>query len=188
VHLVDPSDGRTVRDWEAHKGMVGALRFLPDGRLLSGGQDGAIRSWEAADGAEAGALEGHAKTVMDLSVSKDGAMLASAGADGTVRLWDLASREALAVLAGHEGVVYAVALHPSGRWLVSGGKDRTLRLWSVEDRSPVQTVEVPTTLYSLTWHPEGALLAASGEAGEVHLLRFREPSAAPPAPPALPPR
>ena len=115
---------------------VDALAFSPDGRrIVSGGDDGAIRLWDATTGHEIGVpLTGHKKVVNSVAFSSDGRRIVSGGFDGTIRVWDVTTgREIGAPLIGHDGVVYSVAFSPDGRRIVSGGFDGTgtIRLWDV---------------------------------------------------------
>lgn len=69
----------------AHTGAVCAVTPLPDGRIASGGEDGAVRIWRTADLTEIAAFH-HDDFVRSVAALPDG-RLASASYDGTVRLW-----------------------------------------------------------------------------------------------------
>jgi serine/threonine protein kinase len=73
-----------------HNGPVLCMAFSGDGTLLlSGGSDGSVRLWRAADGEEVRCLEGHADRVTAVALSPDGQNGYSASADGTIRRWPL---------------------------------------------------------------------------------------------------
>ncbi len=162
VILWNPATGRAERVIRWHQGAVNALVTLPDGRLVSAGEDARIAIWGAGEAPEQ-VLEGHAEPVAGLAASPAG--LASAAWDGTVRLWDLATGTAR-VLQGHQGNVNAVAF--AGGALHSTGQDGTLRRWET-DGTPVTRAEFGFPQNALLALPDGALVIA-GVDGTVHLV------------------
>ncbi len=68
--------------------LVWDVAFSPDGQILaSGGGDGKINLWSAADGRRLNTFEGHQAGVTCLAFSPDGEWLASGSLDASVRFW-----------------------------------------------------------------------------------------------------
>jgi WD40 repeat protein len=124
------------------EGAVEALAVLPDGGVVSGGADRAVRVWHSDRPEESGVVIGrHDGTVEALAVSPDGRVV-SGGTDGTVRVWDPGRPDDPgAVIGRHEqrahrvrdrvilgDGVAAVAVLPDLR-VVSAGSDDTIRVW-----------------------------------------------------------
>jgi WD40 repeat protein/tRNA A-37 threonylcarbamoyl transferase component Bud32 len=77
------------------------------------------------------AWKGHDGTVLAVSVSPDGRMLASGGADRMICLWELPSGRAVARWEAHDANLTALFFMPDGRTLVSGAADGMLKLWDL---------------------------------------------------------
>ncbi len=98
-------------------------------RVAAGGADGAVRSWDLAEGRWSRAMEGHTAAVSAVSLSRDGRWGVSGSWDGTVRLWDVPSGSFVCTFRGHGAPVAAVAISPDGGWVLSGDREGGVRLW-----------------------------------------------------------
>ena len=142
LSLWDVAAKRRLRAFAGHTGYVTAVLLL-DERLVSGSEDGTVRVWDIASGAEVERFD-IGVPVNDVAVAPDGTLLAVAAGDATrpnrpgpVTLWDLASGEKVADLVGHERAALAVAFSPDGSRLASAGEDEKVNLYDVAARNPV---------------------------------------------------
>ncbi|KAL5522077.1 hypothetical protein ACEPAF_1934 [Sanghuangporus sanghuang] len=109
-------------------------------------------------------LKGHCGSVLSISISSDGRLIASCG-DVTIRVWDFHSgEESMVILDDAERVNFL----PDGRRLASGSSDGTLRIWDV------QTGELVLgpfwghgSMESLAVAPDGMRIASGGCYGQV---------------------
>ena len=150
-----------------HDGAVNAVAPLPDGRFLTGGEDGRVVIWGGAEPKPVRIFEDHHGSVVGLAVSPDGANIASASWDGTVRVRPVAGGEAR-ILEGHRGNVNAVAFLPDGR-LVSVGYDATLRIWPATAGPPI-IVTLPAPLNAVAAAGDGEIVTAGAD-GIVRFLK-----------------
>ena len=141
---------------------VNAVAVAPDGSwLASGGDDDAVRIWDAATGKERATLTGHSGTVHAVAVAPDGSWLATAG-DDAVRIWDAATGKERATLTGHSGTVHAVAVAPDGSWLATAADD-AVRIWDAATGKERATLTGHSgTVHAIAVAPDGSWLASGG--------------------------
>jgi cytochrome c len=144
-----------------HESAVNAVAILPDGRYVTGGEDGKIAIWSAGEAKPQRTFEGHTAPIVGLAVSRDGATIASASWDRTIRLWPVASGEAR-VLSGHDQNVNGVAFAPDGKSLVSAGYDATVRIWPLGGGAAT-IVTLPTPLNAVAIAPDGEIVVAGAD-------------------------
>jgi WD40 repeat protein len=126
----DVASGSLAPTWAADSAEPAeCLAFLGGGtrRLVTAGD--VVRTWNAADGTQAGTLPGRTGRARAVAADRDGKRIAAAWADPVVSVWE--GTRLLCELTGHKGAVLTVAFGPRPGLLASAGDDETIRIWDL---------------------------------------------------------
>jgi WD40 repeat protein/class 3 adenylate cyclase len=175
---------RLVWRAESHTGPLLDVVYTPDGRtLVTGGQDGVVRLWEAATGELLQAWEGHTDAIGDLDISRDGQRLATGSDDGTVRVWDMASGQTLFTFKVVEKVQSVAFSADTQNLAIAAGPAPAVYIYNPSNGDLRETVSHPDWLTAepdalfpvgVVYSPDGSRLAVAldtvtGTAGQVEL-------------------
>jgi WD40 repeat protein/tRNA A-37 threonylcarbamoyl transferase component Bud32 len=158
--------------------------FSPNGQtVLTGGEDGTARLWDAANGAARGEPMRHDGPVLALAFSADGKTIATGSYDGTVRLWDVSTCRQRGPDLPHPGRVHAVVIRFDGQFVATGSAvedrdrrtgERTIvggevRLWHTGTGKLFgQPIRHSQPIWSVAFRPGGGKLLSGGRHRAAH--------------------
>lgn len=157
--VLEPATLETLLEFKAHDRPVMSVDMSPkmDYFLTAGGN--MIKLWNRA-GKHIGNFAGHATTIWDAEISKDGKHAVSSAYNKTFLLWDAYNGVIASHMRGHEDVTPAVAISPDDRFIASGSNDRTIRIWDLNTRQVVRTMQGPAAeILDVAYSPDGELLS-----------------------------
>jgi WD40 repeat protein len=173
----------SARFLAGHTQEVNAVAAVPGTtRVVTAGEDGTAKVWDAATGALIHTLTGHTADpdrlfaharVRWVAVTPDGRRAVTAAFDETVRAWDLGTGGQLRVLP--TGYADTFALHPDGTRVATLDavldKESEVRVWDVATGASVATFRTSARRLDqrhhmyMTYTPDGARLVIAGPDG-----------------------
>jgi WD40 repeat protein len=180
IRLWDTSTGRKAGVLSGHRLAVNDVAFSPDGlRLVSGGDDGTIRVWDA----ERWQPVPGANDTAYARFSDDGRRIESGSDDGTALWWDATTMRPIGERR-HVGDNDVQTLFPVGEnRLLSLGSANTVQLWDARTRTSLsKPLRLPSDAGGLFIADRNAdRIAATIEPGamQVHNTATMEPVGAP---------
>ncbi|AFY84932.1 WD40 repeat domain-containing protein [Oscillatoria acuminata] len=117
-------------------------------------------------------LEQHKNSVLSVTFSNDGELIATASLDKTVKLFTAEGR-LVRTLHGHEQAVTRVAFSPDGQTIASTSPDGTIKLWQ-RDGTLIRTLTGHSLgVTSASFSPDGQILASSSQDSTIKLWNLQ---------------
>lgn len=122
--------GRTLGVLSGHTDSVNqAVWNADESRILTAGNDGAARIWDAETFTELLILSGHTEWVNQALWSTDGSLILTASDDGSAKVWVAATGEVLLTLANHTAWVSQASWNRNETRILTTSDDGTARVW-----------------------------------------------------------
>ena len=155
-----------VRVLLGHAGSVNWLAFTPAGKLVSGGEDGTIATWDPATGKQISRFEEHDGAISCFAIHPTLPRIASATFIGSqighIFIWDHDTNKVIQRLQGHSNRITGLAFHPNGESIVSASHDRTLIVWNVANGERIRTLnDHRFPVACVAFSPDGRMLASA---------------------------
>ncbi len=123
--LYDVATLKPMRSLRGSPQSLAQAAWLPDGRLLTGGNDSIARLWDARTGEMIREFRGHTSDVDYVDVNRDGTrILTFSFKGGELRIWDPDDGKELWQLSGQAGLALFA---PDGKSILIGGPDGVIR-------------------------------------------------------------
>lgn len=138
--------------------------------------DGSVISFPDFPKPETAELVGHTAAVYAMAWSPSGNMLATGSSDGTVMLWDVSTWEVLRTINSSQDGVWSLAWSFDERRLATAGVQGA-GVWNPETGEELVALSSPLgvflTFYSVSFSPDGKLIATGCSDGSVNLFDSR---------------
>lgn len=161
--VVYDASGQVQTTLRGHAGPVRAVALTPDGlTLLSGSDDGTVRAFDVASGAQKFSLT-LGSAVQALAVAPDGSRFAAGLSSGSISLRNVSDGALVQMLSGHTAAVNDLAFSSDGSRLASGANDRKAILWDVSAGNTLRTFDHDQAVRAVALSPIDANLLATGD-------------------------
>jgi autophagy-related protein 16-1 len=156
---------------QAHEGGCAAILFeCNSNKLITGGQDRAVKVWDTNSGSLISNLRGCLGSVLDLAITNDNRSVIAASSSNNLYAWDLNSGRVHHTLTGHTDKVCAVDVSKvSSRHVVSSAYDRTIKVWDLLKGYCINTIIFHSNCNALCFSTDGQTIFSGHVDGNLRL-------------------
>ena len=127
VKIWNTTDGKLIKEIEAHEGAVTQVAVSPDGKtIVTSGADKKIKLWNAEDGKLIKEIVAHDGAVTCFSVSADSKSLITGGDDKKVKIWDVKTGKLNQTIDNEEKVL---SVGSGGGMTIASGGEGTVKIY-----------------------------------------------------------
>ena len=162
---------REVTSLRADSTAAETAAFSPDGsQVVTGGDDGIVRVWDAAAGRQIASLAAHHGKVLAARYAPDGQRLALGFADGTLLLTNASLGAPREVLHEHGASIDSVAFSRNGQRLAVALHDGTVRVLGSNGNGPIQILRGHVgPVLGVDINTDGSQVVSAGQDGTIRL-------------------
>lgn len=155
--------GRLVSTWQTGHGKAFWSGWSDDGRIVvSGGEDGIVRTWDPSTHSQRGKLDSHKAAVWTGDVTRNGGLILTGGPDGQVILWN-ANIQRPERFIKHSGPVWWLDVSSDDQLVAVSGGDGKVSIYTVNDAIPIRTFgDHAGGIYCVAWSPDSKRIATAG--------------------------
>jgi|GEM_PF-773891 len=162
------SDGKMVKTFEGHSGLIRSLAFAPDGRtLFSVSFDATLRAWRFPQGPEIKRIDPGKSELFGLAVSPDGQILLTAGAGQKLTIHRWPDGDLLWDLAGHTNTITSLVAVPRGQLCATAGRDGAIILWNYIAGRAISRLPSEGQVTALAFHPNEQFILGATAQGNI---------------------
>ncbi len=156
VWLYDVMTGKEISLSKMNGYLTDNIILSPDLQLFANIRKHKIDIWDLNSNQIKTTLEGHTNSVLSVSFSSDGKMLASTGYSNKIRLWNIENGEHRVITTPHK-IVSRVMFSPDRKTIVSSKNDEVL-VWDIETGSFIAKLEDTTSVDNIVFINDGSAL------------------------------
>lgn len=159
----------------AHRAMVQALAFSPDGSRLASGSFREVKIWRQEKGKASIRQADAALGILTSLITRDGKQIIAADKTGALLVLDATSGKLIRKIAdANKSGIRLLSVSPDASKVAAYGTDTALQVWSLADGKSVAIKTPLNGIRALTWTADGKIIATASEDKNVYLWSLPE--------------